>query len=185
MLGAVLAINLAVRVLGHGDPFVLSPFFLPEKLRALGLLALHLPSHGEQCEPASIERAIAQAAQRHGISASLTRTVARVESSLRPHVISRTGAMGLMQLMPATARENGADDPFDPSQNADAGARYLRSLLERYTGDRVRALAAYNAGPGRVPVRGAFSVPDETRNYVTRALGPNEIGRSGLMLSGM
>jgi soluble lytic murein transglycosylase-like protein len=79
--------------------------------------------------------------------------------------------MGLMQLMPGTAAMLGVDDAFDPAQNAEAGTRYLAQLLRRYRGDRVRVLAAYNAGPGRVPLHGAIELPAETRSYVRHVLG--------------
>jgi soluble lytic murein transglycosylase-like protein len=78
--------------------------------------------------------------------------------------------MGLMQLMPATARELGVDDPFDIDQGADGGVRYLKRLLISYRGDVRRALAAYNAGAARIPSRGPFAMPLETRTYVSRVV---------------
>jgi soluble lytic murein transglycosylase-like protein len=75
-----------------------------------------------------------------------------------------------MQLMPGTAKELGVNDPFDLAENADGGVRYLRQLLSQYRGNVRRALAAYNAGPGRIPHRGPLTMPDETRSYVARIL---------------
>ena len=165
----VLCINAAVRVFGHGDPYWLSPLYLPQKVSALGFLARHLLSHDSDCGDAA-GALVERAAARNGVAPRLALAVARSESALRPHAISRTGAMGLMQLMPATARGLGLSDPFDPAQNADAGTRYLAWLSRRYRGDRVRVLAAYNAGPARVPQRGALELPAETRAYVARVL---------------
>lgn len=160
--------NSAVRILGGGRPHLLSPFFLEEKLDALGTLA----AHGLTCwrrphpEPSS---ALIRAAKKHGVSPALLLAVGRAESNLEPHRISHAGAMGLMQLMPETARWLGVRDPFDTEANADAAARYLRMLMLRYRGDVARIAAAYNVGPGRVPRRGPIGeLPGETRHYVKR-----------------
>ncbi len=97
--------------------------------------------------------------------------IARTESGLHDHRISRAGAMGLMQLMPDTASRLGVQDPFDTKENVDGAARYLRSLWRQYGGDKKRVVAAYNAGPGRVPKRGQLrGLPLETRHYVKRVL---------------
>lgn len=110
-----------------------------------------------------------EAASRYGLDPGLLWAVARAESGLNPRAVSRAGAMGLMQLMPATARALGVTDPFDPAQNLDAGARYLRQQLERF-GDIRLALAAYNAGPGAVQQYGGVPPYRETRAYVERVL---------------
>jgi soluble lytic murein transglycosylase-like protein len=105
---------------------------------------------------------------RHGVDASLVTAVIEVESAYRPDARSPKGAMGLMQLMPATARQYAVTDPFDPSANIEAGTKHLRSLLDRY--EVTSALAAYNAGEG--PVRKFGGVPPypETRRYVAKIL---------------
>jgi soluble lytic murein transglycosylase-like protein len=110
------------------------------------------------------------AARRHGLEPALVLAVVQVESAFRPHAISPKGAQGLMQLMPPTARELGVKDAFDPEQNLDGGARYLRQLLVRYKGDVKRALAAYNAGPGAVDRHQGVPPYRETRQYVRRVL---------------
>jgi len=161
-----------VRLLGGGDPHWLSPLHLSDKCRALGALARHAFAHGPQCEPEPAVLLIAAAARRHGVAESLALAVARTESALDAHAISRTGAMGLMQLMPGTAAWLEVGDAFDPVQNTEGGARYLAQLLRRYRGDRSRALAAYNLGPARVPARGQLRLPSETRAYVQRVLTP-------------
>jgi soluble lytic murein transglycosylase-like protein len=167
----LLTINSSVRWLGGGDPHWFSPLHLSDKLSALGSLARHALAHGATCDPQAAAELVARAAERHGVPEQLALAVAHTESSLRAHAISRTGAMGLMQLMPGTAAWLEVGDAFDPQQNTDGGARYLAQLLRRYAGDRVRALAAYNLGPARVPARGALALPAETRAYVRRVLG--------------
>ena len=113
-----------------------------------------------------IDAAIDEAAARHNVDPSLVRSVVKVESNFNPNAVSRKGAMGLMQLMPATARSLKVSNPFDPQQNVDAGVRHLRRLLDSYGGNVRLSLAAYNAGSG---ARSA-GVPHfrETQNYVRR-----------------
>lgn len=107
-------------------------------------------------------------ALRHGVDPALVRAVVEVESNYEPSARSRKGAMGLMQLMPATARQYAVTDPYDPESNLDAGIRHLRSLLDRF--DLRRALAAYNAGEGAVRRYGGVPPFAETRNYVVRVM---------------
>jgi soluble lytic murein transglycosylase-like protein len=108
-------------------------------------------------------------ARLNGVRADLVRAVVQVESAFNPLATSPKGAMGLMQLMPATARQFGVSNPYDPAENVGAGVRYLRQLLDRYDNDERLALAAYNAGPGAVEKHG-YVVPPyrETRDYVTK-----------------
>lgn len=98
----------------------------------------------------------------------LVLAVIRTESGGDPSAISRAGAQGLMQLMPATALAYGAGDPFDPASNVAAGTRYLRDLLTRYHGNLPLALAAYNAGPAAVDAAHGIPAISETRSYVSR-----------------
>lgn len=106
------------------------------------------------------------AAQRHRLDPALLDAVIGRESGFRPDAVSSAGAVGLMQLMPDTARELGVTDPFDPAQNVEGGAKYLRSLLDRYGGRLDLALAAYNAGPGAVDRFGGIPPYAETQRYV-------------------
>lgn len=107
------------------------------------------------------------AAQRNHLDPALLDAVIGQESGFRPDVVSGAGAIGLMQLMPSTARELGVSDPFDPAQNVEGGAKYLRSLLDRYDGRLDLALAAYNAGPGAVDHFGGVPPYKETQEYVS------------------
>jgi soluble lytic murein transglycosylase-like protein len=112
---------------------------------------------------------ILEQATRKGIRPDLVRAVVQVESAFDPAARSPRGALGLMQLMPATIREFGVSDPFDPADNVRAGVAYLRQLLDRYNNNEELALAAYNAGPMAVDRHGQTIPPyAETRDYVTR-----------------
>lgn len=125
------------------------------------------PSAPLPAESSWLEPIIARASARYGVDGGLIRAVIKAESGFNPRAVSSAGARGLMQLMPATARGLGVDDPFDPEQNVMAGTRFLRSLLDRYDGDLDSALAAYNWGPGNVD-RSPERLPRETRNYLAR-----------------
>lgn len=109
------------------------------------------------------------AAARYGLPAEFLHSVAAAESGYRADAVSPKGAIGVMQLMPATAAELGAN-PWDPQENIDAGARRLRDLLLRYEGGTFRALAAYNAGQGAVDRYGGIPPYRETRLYVEKVL---------------
>lgn len=125
-------------------------------------------SRGNNFTQQQIGAAIDQAAARHNVDASLVRAVIKVESNFNPNAVSRKGAMGLMQLMPQTARQLNVSNPFDPQQNVDAGVRHLKKLMESYGGDVKLTLAAYNAGVGAVARSAGVPHFAETRNYVKR-----------------
>ena len=115
------------------------------------------------------DRLIVQIAARHGVQPGLVKAVIAAESNFEPDAVSRTGAQGLMQLMPATAEALGVDRPFGIIENMDGGVRYLRAMLDRY-GDLTRALAAYNAGPSAVDRYRGVPPYRETQAYVRRVL---------------
>jgi len=116
-----------------------------------------------------LEAAAATAAARHNIAAALVDTVARRESFYRTVAVSKAGAIGVMQLMPATARALGVD-PHDPAANIEGGSAYLRKQLDRFGGRIDLALAAYNAGPGAVARYGGVPPYRETQAYVAANL---------------
>ncbi|WP_424768261.1 lytic transglycosylase domain-containing protein [Paenibacillus sp. sgz302251] len=130
--------------------------------------------------PSEYDSIIEQAASRYGIDASLVRAVIKTESGFRADAVSGSGAKGLMQLMDGTARGLGVTDSFDPVQNINGGTQYLASLLRKYNGEEQVALAAYNAGPGRVDRTGIKTneqlianleaLPEETQRYVAKVL---------------
>ncbi len=124
--------------------------------------------HGHQATPEEIDESIAMAAARHNVDPNLVRAVIKVESNFNANAVSRKGAMGLMQLMPATAKQLKVKNPFDPEQNVDAGVRHLKQLLENYDGDVNLTLAAYNAGSGAVARSAGVPHFAETQNYVRR-----------------
>lgn len=109
-------------------------------------------------------------ADRYGVDPTLVRAVIQVESNFDPAVVSRKGARGLMQLMPATARRFGVTNIHDPEQNIHGGVRYLAYLLKMFNNDLPRVLAGYNAGEGAVQRYGGIPPYDETTNYVVKAM---------------
>jgi soluble lytic murein transglycosylase-like protein len=132
------------------------------------LVAEPAPAVAVESKPALTPIELAdQAADKYGLPRWLVRSVMRAESGFQPQAVSPKGAIGLMQLMPGTAQTLGAD-PKDPAQNTDAGARYLRDLLQMYNGALWHALAAYNAGPGAVAKYKGLPPFAETLRYISR-----------------
>ncbi len=125
------------------------------------------PNPNPERDPNTFDDFIREAALAYDMPFEFIKAVIRVESAFDPHAVSRAGAMGLMQLMPATARSLHCDDPFDPRQNIMAGTQYLRILANRYNGDINLVLAAYNAGSGAV-ARYEGIPYEATRRYVER-----------------
>jgi soluble lytic murein transglycosylase-like protein len=116
------------------------------------------------------DRLLQEAARLYQLPVAFVRAVVKVESDFNPQVVSHAGAMGLMQLMPRTAASMGVSDPFDPRQNIYGGTRYLRILANKFNGDLVLTIAAYNAGEGAVMRYKGVPPYAETRRYVHRVL---------------
>lgn len=136
------------------------------------LLAEVPPAEAAPAAPSfDARKAISEAAKKYGVDEALAQRVATQESAYDPKAVSPKGAIGVMQLMPGTAKDLGVD-PFDPGQNVDGGVRYLRQMLDRYSGDVPKALAAYNAGPARVD--SGRPLPRETEDYV-KTVGPDPL----------
>lgn len=113
---------------------------------------------------------ITKISEKHGVDDKLVKALIRQESGFNPKATSKSGAMGLMQLMPATAKGLGVQDAYNPVQNVEGGVKYLKSMLNRYNGNIILALAAYNAGPGAVDKYSGVPPYAETQNYVKNIL---------------
>lgn len=128
------------------------------------------PKKFDFSERQKIEDSVQQAARKYDLPPGLIKGVIRAESNFRINAVSPAGAQGLMQLMPATAKELGVTKPFDIDQNIDGGSRYLRKMLDSFGGDVKLALAAYNAGPGTVRKYDGDVPYPETIQYIDRVL---------------
>lgn len=154
---------------GHASPagHAATAFIAP-----VGFPAGGVPPPGMTIHPRvrAWEPVVAPIAARYGLDTELILRVIEAESGGDPRAVSPKGAMGLMQLMPETARALGVSDPFDPQQNLEGGIRYLSHLMRRF-GDARLALAAYNAGPGTVARYGGVPPFPETQRYLEKVLG--------------
>ena len=130
----------------------------------------HNPRVHASAQRMELDAVVAEAAARHGVPAKLVMAVIAAESQFDPLAVSSRGALGLMQLMPATARILGVSDPFDPRENIEAGVRHLRAMLDLFDNNVPLALAAYNAGPMKVIHHRGVPPYRETRQYVSRIL---------------
>jgi len=158
------SIQQQLRTVSNGSFFSLPP---PEPLSTISGASANCDSVPEN----ELNGLIEEAARRENLKPDLLRGIIRQESGARPCAVSAKGAEGLMQLMPATSAEFGVSDPFDPKQNIQAGAKFLKQLLTRYSGDVTKALAAYNAGSARVDQADGVPAIRETMHYVSSILG--------------
>jgi len=130
-----------------------------------------LPPGCPSISQVDVKAIIDREAQRHKMDSRLVQAVVETESGYSPCAVSVAGAMGLMQLMPATAASLHVSNPYDPNQNITAGTQYLKQMIDRYGGDISKALAAYNSGPTRVDAAGGIPPIPETQEYVRKIMG--------------
>ncbi|MBP1156309.1 MULTISPECIES: lytic transglycosylase domain-containing protein [unclassified Paenibacillus] len=159
-----------------------APSLKPTLMSMPGLMSMNplVQERLSASKPTEYETLIQEASRRFGVESSLVKAVIDAESSFNPNAVSRAGAKGLMQLMDATGQGLGVTNPFDPVQNIEGGTRYLSNLLVKYNGNASTALAAYNAGPGRVDRLGIKNdaelmaklhlLPGETQQYVSKVM---------------
>ena len=178
-------VNLGINIwLSVSQPFsawrLLTFRHLPARMEAVWYYSQHvLPTHTCGMSPVDVSPLIRQAARNNKLDPAVFRALVEQESRFDPHAISPVGAMGLTQLMPATATWLKVKDPFDPAQNLDGGARYLKELLGDFRGNTSLALAAYNAGPGAVRRFKGIPPYGETRHYVRQIMARADVWRGG------
>lgn len=129
-----------------------------------------IQTNNQNTTKSQILNVVNQIADKHGVNEKLVQALIKQESGFNPKAKSKAGAMGLMQLMPSTAKNLGVQDPYNIVQNVEGGVKYLKSMLDKYNGNVILALAAYNAGPGAVDKYDGVPPYKETQNYVKNIL---------------
>lgn len=152
-----------------GRHWVCSVFLLIWTLLAVFPSSVHAAGNVKP-KQSRFHQIIVRVAKHYRVEIDLVKAIIRVESGYHPNAVSRSGAKGLMQLMPLTAEALGVTDCFDPAQNIEAGVRYFNKLKKEFSGSIVLALAAYNAGPGRVKKCGGIPDLGRTKQYIMKVL---------------
>ena len=132
--------------------------------------AMAIQTNTQPASKSQILNVVSQISKKHGVDEKLVQALIKQESGFNPKAKSKAGAMGLMQLMPSTAKNLGVKDPYNIVQNVEGGVKYLKSMLDKYNGNMILALAAYNAGPGAVDKYDGVPPYKETQNYVRNIL---------------
>ena len=132
--------------------------------------AMAIQANTQPASKSQILNVVSQISKKHGVDEKLVQALIKQESGFNPKAKSKAGAMGLMQLMPSTAKNLGVKDPYNIVQNVEGGVKYLKSMLDKYNGNMILALAAYNAGPGAVDKYDGVPPYKETQNYVRNIL---------------
>ena len=127
-----------------------------------------------QAKPKNVDEIISAVSKKYNVDENFIRAIIKQESGFNPNATSKKGAMGLMQLMPKTAKGLGVADAYNPEQNVEGGVKYIKSLIDKYDGDKKIALAAYNAGPTAVNRYGGIPPYKETQNYVNKIMSMYE-----------